>query len=314
MKKLRLLSLVAITSIALAQAGWAASHGGGGGGGFVGGGGFHGGGGGFRSGSFGGGAPHFASGGFPTSAPAFSSRGAGVGTRGGGVGFGMGRYIPYQSSPSSTVRSVRAGRSVNPSIRGTASTRPSAPVVTQNRPTVVPNRPAAGTPPARSPGNVAQRGLNGRTDHISEHHTAANWHPDWDRHHAHFFHHRFFVFDDGIWFGLDDGFFPWDYYPYYAFDYYPYEYYPGYYADVEPYYNNEGVSYSNVPTPDSTVAAVQMRLVQLGYYNGPADGIYGPLTRDAVARFQTDENVPVTGNLSAGTLQSLGVPGMASNS
>jgi hypothetical protein len=42
MKKLTLLSLVGITSIALAHAGWAAGHGGGGGG--FGGGGFHGGG------------------------------------------------------------------------------------------------------------------------------------------------------------------------------------------------------------------------------------------------------------------------------
>jgi hypothetical protein len=98
MKKLRLLSLVGITSIALAQAGWAASHGGGGGG--------------FRSGGFVGGAPHFASGGFPAAAPGFSSRAAGgVATRGGGVGFGTGRYIPYQSSPSSTVvPSARADR------------------------------------------------------------------------------------------------------------------------------------------------------------------------------------------------------------
>src|SRR5437868_8695030 len=61
MKKLKLLSLVGITSIALANAGWAAGHGGGGG---FSGGGFHGGGGragpaggGFRGGGrFGGGA------------------------------------------------------------------------------------------------------------------------------------------------------------------------------------------------------------------------------------------------------------------
>jgi len=167
---------------------------------------------------------------------------------------------------------------------------------------------------SRSSGNIAQRGPNGRTDHIAERHDASNWHHDWDRRHAHFDNHRFFVFDDGFWFGFDDGFFPWDYYPYYAFDYYPYDYYPGYYADVEPYYNNEGVSYSNVPEPDPTVTTVQTRLTQLGYYNGPTDGIYGPLTRDAVARFQTAQNLPVTGNLSGGTLQSLGVPGMASNS
>src|SRR6266700_3967173 len=60
MKKLTLLSLVGITSIALAHAGWAAGHGGGGGGyggsGFHGGGGFRGGG--FRGGGFGG---HFSS-------------------------------------------------------------------------------------------------------------------------------------------------------------------------------------------------------------------------------------------------------------
>ena len=117
-----------------------------------------------------------------------------------------------------------------------------------------------------------------------------------------FFHrdHRFF-FQQFAW--------PvyWD--PYY----YPYDYYPGYYSDVEPYYNNEGVSNNNVPSSDPTVTAVQTRLTQLGYYNGPADGIYGPLTRDAVARYQTDLNLQVTGNLSTGTLQSLAVPGLANN-
>src|SRR5882724_10224172 len=44
MKKFKLLSLIGITSLALAHAGWAAGHGGGGGGHGGGGGGFHGGG------------------------------------------------------------------------------------------------------------------------------------------------------------------------------------------------------------------------------------------------------------------------------
>jgi hypothetical protein len=305
MKRLRLFSLVSITSIALAQAAWA-GHGGGGGG--FGGGGFGGG----HVGGFGGGT-HFGGsgfvgpsqfgGGFHAPGP---SRIVGVGTRGGGVGFGTGRYSPYMAAPSSTIRSTTAGRGVSRSVRATASRHPTAPVTTPNR---APNT----APVARSSGNIAQRGLNGRTDHISERHPAANWHSDWDRHHAHYFHHRFFVFEDGIWFGLDDGFYPWDYYPYYAFDYYPYDYYPGYYADVEPYYSNAGVTYDNLPSPDPTVTAVQTRLTQLGYYNGPADGIYGPLTRDAVARYQTGKNLQVTGNLSTVTLQSLGVPGLASN-
>ena len=149
--------------------------------------------------------------------------------------------------------------------------------------------------------------LNGRTDHISERHNAANWHSDWDRRHSHFFHNRFFVFDDGFWFGLDSGFFPWDYYPYYAYDYYPYDYYPGYYADVEPYYYNEGV-YSDTPVQDPTVSAVQTDLTQKGYFNGPIDGIYGPATRDAVAKYQIAKGLDVTGSLSPDMLQSLGLP------
>src|SRR5205823_8190446 len=133
---------------------------------------------------------------------------------------------------------------------------------------------------ARSPGTAAQRGLNGRTDHIAERHQA-NWHGDWDRRHAHFDHGRFFVFDNGFWFGLDPGFYPWDYLPYYADDYYPYDYY----ADSQPYDNTD--YYNNgVPAADPTVEATQEELAQQGYYNGPVDGIFGPTTRDAVAKYQ----------------------------
>ena len=106
--------------------------------------------------------------------------------------------------------------------------------------------------------------------------------------------------------GLDDGFYPWDYYPYYAYDYYPYDYYPGYYADVEPYYNNEGV-YDSVPAADPNVTAVQNDLTKLGYYHGRVDGIYGRGTRDAVGRYQTEHHLAITGTLTTQTLQSLGV-------
>jgi len=144
--------------------------------------------------------------------------------------------------------------------------------------------------------------LNSPMGHVAERHDA-NWHQDWDRHHAHFFHNRFFVFENGFWFGLDDGFFPWDYYPYYAYDYYPYDYY----ADDEPYYYDNG-AYSSAPMSDPTVTAVQTQLTQLGYYNGPVDGIFGPLTRDAVAKYQIAKQLNVTGSLSPDTLQSLGLP------
>src|SRR6266478_5866491 len=190
MKKLKLLSLVGITSIALANAGWAAGHGGGGGGfgggGFSGGGGGRAGGGGARGGFVG--APHFAGGTAHFGGPRFAGRNS------------MSRIRPH----------TFAGPD-----RGTIN-RTAASNVARNRGAM-----ASAARPART---MPQRGLNGRTDHIAERHEA-NWHGDWDRRHAHFDHGHFFVFFGGFWFGLDDGFFPWDYLPYYADDYYPYDYY-----------------------------------------------------------------------------------------
>jgi hypothetical protein len=264
MKKLRLISLIGITSIGLVHAGWAAGHGGGGGG--------------FASGGFAGGGP----------------RGGGVASPGGGVGFGrpgFGARPGYYYSRGMHFMGPGAGQLHSP-VRGSpAFVRPTH-VTTSSG--------------ARSVRTTPRPTLNGRTDHLAERHNS-NWHTDWDRRHAHFFHHRFFVFDDGFWFGLDDGFFPWDYYPYYAYDYYPYDYYPGYYADVEPYYYNEGV-YSDTPMQDPTVSAVQEQLTRLGYYNGAVDGIFGPTTRDAVAKYQIAKQLDVTGSLSPDTLQSLNLP------
>jgi hypothetical protein len=170
-----------------------------------------------------------------------------------------------------------------------------------------------------------QRGLNGRTNHIAERHDQS-WHGDWDRRHAHFDHGRFFVFINGSWCGLDNGFFPWDYLPYSAADYYPYDYYPDNQSspDYQPYPYNQsylgGQSYQdNQPTDntepatnavaqaDPTVQATQMELTELGYYNGPVDGVFGPTTRDALTRYQIAKQLSVTGSLSPDTLQSLGI-------
>jgi Putative peptidoglycan binding domain len=201
MKKLRILSLVGITSIALANAGWAAGHGGGGGG--FGGGGFSGGGGGHAGGGSGG------------------AR-SGGGQFGGGRGFG-----------------------------------------------------------SRGPG-FSGRPFNGRMGHMVERHDA-NWHGDWDRHHAHFFGNQFFVFDDGFWFG----FYPYDYY-------YPY--------DDQDYY---GYDESTDPYSVSMVGAVQSDLAKQGYYRGLIDGVYGPQTRMAITRYQSNHGLQVTGSLTTATMRSL---------
>src|SRR5260370_28811876 len=111
MKKLKLLSLVGITSIALANAGWAAGHGGGGGG-FGGGGGGRGGGGG-----------HFGGGG-----------------RGGGVGLGLpaGRF--GGGGPRVSGRSPDFPRRV-------ALSRTKAPVFPAQKQAI--NPPPSGTAPHR---------------------------------------------------------------------------------------------------------------------------------------------------------------------
>jgi hypothetical protein len=287
-------------------------HGGGGGmgGGFSGGG--HVVGGGVRAGPAGGGSG-FRGGGFHGVAPAFGGmrRSFPVGARGGGVGFGIPRYSSFGARPlyrRPVYYNGRVGRSVTPSIGArTAVSQPqnrfsSIRNPIGQRPAAAFNRPGIASA-ARSLGTAAHRGLNGRTDRIAERHDA-NWHRDWDRRHAHFFNNRFFVFDNGFWCGLDAGFFPWDYLPYYAApaSAYPYDYYTG----VQPDDNTAAANGASVADP--TVEATQERLVQLGYYNGPVDGIFGPTTRDAVAKYQIDNQLDVTGSLSPDTLQSLGVP------
>src|SRR6266567_4727923 len=248
-------------------------------------GGYHGGGGGM-GGGFGGG-----------------GRGGGGGGRagpvGGGVGFGIPRYSSFGARPSyrQPVYNGRVGRSVTPFIGArTAASGPQNRFSSTRNPVgqrsaAMSNR-AAIASASRSSGTAAQRGLNGRTDHIAERHDA-NWHRDWDRRHAHFDHGHFFVFDNGLWFGLDPGFYPWDYLPYYADDYNPYDYY----ADDQPY-DNTGAVDNSAPAPDATVEAIQERLAQLGYYNGPVDGVFGPTTRDAVANYQVANQLTVTGSLS----------------
>src|SRR6266436_7428057 len=294
--KTKLLWVALLASATLiGQAQGDSNHGGGGfgGRGFSGGG--HVVGGGVRAGPVGGGGC-FRGGGFHAAAPAFGGahRSFGVGTRGGGVGFGIPRYSSSGARPlyrRPVYFNGRVGRSVTPSIGArTAASRPqnrfnSTRNPVGQRPGAASNRQAIASA-GRSPGTAAHRGLNGRRDHIAERRDG-NWHRDWDRRHAHFFHNRFFVFDNGFWFGLDAGFFPWDYLPYYAGDYYPYDYYTdvqpdyntapvndypyGYYTGVQPDDNtapadDNTAPANDAPVADTTVQAVQTELTQLGYY------------------------------------------------
>ena len=55
----------------------------------------------------------------------------------------------------------------------------------------------------------------------------------------------------------------------------------------------------------SQVADMQQRLIQLGYLNGRADGIFGSLTEQAVRSFQKDHGLTVDGIAGTQTLGAL---------
>jgi peptidoglycan hydrolase-like protein with peptidoglycan-binding domain len=52
------------------------------------------------------------------------------------------------------------------------------------------------------------------------------------------------------------------------------------------------------PAFDERIAAVQSALARAAYGPLGADGRYGPKTREAIARFQSDHGLPVTGDIS----------------
>jgi N-acetylmuramoyl-L-alanine amidase len=71
-------------------------------------------------------------------------------------------------------------------------------------------------------------------------------------------------------------------------------------------YDRPIYGYNNLP-PGQVVANVQSALQQLGYYQGPIDGSIGPVTRDALQRYQGDNGLEVTAAIDEPTLAALGL-------
>jgi Putative peptidoglycan binding domain len=297
MKKNKLLTLIGTALVGLGSSAWAGPHGGGGG--FGGGGHF----GGYSGGAHA--APAFSGGGarFSVGGPRFGG-GAHFNSRSmGGLsraprfyyrGAGVPAVRPHEFTGSVT-------RSTTPFVGRTAISRQSNRVGT-----------VAGRNRVSEPRNstAANRQSFIRNHAFAQH--DGNWHRDWNKRRAHFDHGHVFVFINGLWWGL----YPWDYYPYYAYSYYPYDYYdypydyydyyPSDYDDQSAYVNSD--QYGN----NATVSAVQSQLANLGYYRGAIDGVEGDETQAALARYQEDHDLSVTGTLTAATLQSLGLAQTAS--
>jgi hypothetical protein len=304
--KTQLLSLTITVLVALSQPIWARPDGGGGG---------HFGGGGFGGGHFGDARVGSFNGGGIRAAPTFSAGGARV--NGNRIIGGLNRtpqqfyyysgdrrpaVVPRASATELPSRSIASNGGRRAAVSRQTNHVNSA--VGQNRLT----NPRPST--ARDRQSFVKNHAFARHD--------GNWHHDWDKHRAHFDHGRVFVFVGGSWWGL----YPWDYYPYYGdgYGYYPYGYsydypydYSGHpyseygYSSADPYsyYNGYAPSdqYSN-----SVVSAVQSKLASLGYYHGEIDGILGDESEAALARYQQDQDLSVTGTVTSATLQALGLP------
>ena len=181
----------------------------------------------------------------------------------------------------------------------------------ENRAITTVRRDGNGPGQTRSGNNLSSNWRN----HVVARHSG-DWHRDWDRRHAHFHHGHVFVFINGFWWGVDP-----EFYPYYAYGNYPYDdygysnnSYPYDYYEYSPYnYDDEqGYAPSDQNANTATVSAVQSKLAKLGYYHGAIDGVDGDETQAAIARYQEDNELSVTGTVTAAILQSLGLRQTAS--
>ncbi len=108
--------------------------------------------------------------------------------------------------------------------------------------------------------------------------TAGDSHQDWNHNDEHDWNGHHYRWYDGGWLIIDGGFWP----------------VPG---GAVVYQGGGG----------SLMASAQQQLANAGYYNGPIDGVAGPGTREAIAHYQSDNNLPATGHLNEPTRQSLGL-------
>jgi Putative peptidoglycan binding domain len=85
---------------------------------------------------------------------------------------------------------------------------------------------------------------------------------------------------------------------------YPYVYRPSVSVSVQRSYSS---GYSSRSYSDELAVDVQRELRRRGYYRGSIDGDVGPGTRNAIANYQDDRGLPVTGRIDRNLLRSLGI-------
>jgi putative peptidoglycan binding protein len=79
------------------------------------------------------------------------------------------------------------------------------------------------------------------------------------------------------------------------------------YSPSAQYYAYDGPIYvgQRAEPPDKVIADVQAVLQDMGYYRGEVDGLLGPLTREALTAYQSDNGLTTTAAIDQPTLDSL---------
>jgi hypothetical protein len=158
-------------------------------------------------------------------------------------------------------------------------------------------QPLTGEPGAREPGqNVApntqehNRGNRGNHRNFSDalHAHQREWHNrDWWQQHC-----PTIVFVNTGYYFLDGSY----WYPAYGYD------------PLNSNYDYDGPVYTNGNLlPDEMIANVQSVLQEAGYYNGPISGSLNEETRAALANFQRDQGLEITGAIDESTVETLGL-------
>ena len=80
----------------------------------------------------------------------------------------------------------------------------------------------------------------------------------------------------------------------------------GYAPSVSYVYDGPIYAYNGL-SPDQVTVNVQEQLARAGYYDGPIDGVLGPVTREAIAAYQADNGLSVTSAIDEPTLATLGL-------
>ena len=175
--------------------------------------------------------------------------------------------------------------------------------VRESDPTVIAPRPPQNPPTTvQSNTTVQNRDWRTRTDHNrnwQNNNPSGTWsYEDARRHHHHHHHHRDWWRSHFTRFALfGGGYYYWDnnyWYPAYGYD----PYYSTY-SYNSPIYGEQDLD------PGQVIASVQTELQRLGYYRYAVDGLMGPATRAALARFQRNNGLAITAAIDGPTLRSL---------